>query len=216
MSLHQIYYREDQLPKLYPFATPYFNERLTIFFENAPIEHVVRQATTKNIGVCSWKLSDKMKIRVGIRRPLTEEAIDGDFEVLSLTRNSSRHQMMAMANAWHPGFVHAIDLLWHRLGFKRPPEAKIPIYQNHWIGKTEIYQRYVNEFLSPAMKLIIEDAELNKVMIQPSGYGTLSRKADMTNVKLQLGMDDYPLCPFVLERCPALWFQMRKVNITHL
>jgi hypothetical protein len=216
LMLHQIYYHPDQLPKLFPFAQPYFNSHLSLFFENECIESIVTRTTSKNIGVCSWKLADKMRTRVGYRGVLTEEAVNGDFEVLSLTKNSSRHTMIAMANQWHKGFVPALDLLWQKLGYKRPGEAKNPIYQNAWIGRTDIYKRYVAEFLSPAMNLTMKDEELYKLMTQPSGYGRLSKSSDLTNVKAHLGMDDYPLSPFVLERCPSLWIDMHKIKVTYL
>jgi len=157
-----------------------------------------------------------MRMRVGLRVPLTEKMVDGDFEVLSLTKNSARHTMMAMANAWHPGFTQTIDLLWQKLGLKRPGETKNPIYQNHFIARTDIYQNYVENFLKPAMEMIIDDIELHGLMMQPSGYGRLSRDSDVKSVKAKLGMDDYPLCPFVLERCPSLWFTMNKINVTYL
>lgn len=214
--LHQIYYKPEQLPKIYPFAKPYYNDSLTIFFENKPIQEVVSQATSKNVAVCSWKLADKMRFRVGLRGPLTQTVIDGDYEVLSFTKNSSRHQMMAMAKTWHPQFIPAIDLLWQKLGFKRPGEAKNPIYQNHFAARTDIYQDYVKNFLSPAMELIENDTELNNLMIQPSGYGRLSRTSDIKSVKAKLGMDDYPIAPFVLERCPCLYFQMKGIKISYL
>lgn len=214
--LHQIYYKPEQLPRLYPFAKPYLNESLTIFFENKPIQEVVNQATSKNIAVCSWKLAEKMRFRVGLRQPLTENVLNDDYEVISFTKNSSRHQMLAMAKAWHPEFIPAIDLLWQKLGFKRPGEAKNPIYQNHFSARIDIYQDYVKNFLSPAMELIENDPELNKIMLQPSGYGKLSRISDLKSVKTKLGMDDYPLCPFILERCPSLWFQMKGIKISYL
>jgi hypothetical protein len=216
LMLHQIYYHPDQLPKILPFSKPYFNSSLTIFFENKPIQEVVSQATSKNVGVCSWKLVEKMKIRTGLRRPLTQDVIDSDYEVLSFTQNSKRHQMIAMGNTWHKGFIPALDLLWQKLGFKRPGEAKHPIYQNHFAARTDIYQDYVKNFLTPAMELILTDEELNKMMLQPSGYGKLNRKADMTNVRKDLNMDDYPLCPFILERCACLWFQMKGIKISYL
>lgn len=212
MTLFQIYYKEDQKPKLYPFAVPYFNDSLTIFFENDPIRKIVREFNGEKLAVCSWKLSQKVrKIH-----PITEKVLNTDFQVLSFTRNSSRHQMIAMAKAWHPEFIPAIDLLWQKLGLKRPPEAKNPIYQNHFAAKTEIYKDYVENFLSPAMELIETDEELREKMLKPSNYGKLSRGADLKSVKEKLGMDDYPLAPFVLERCPSLWFTMKKINVNYV
>jgi hypothetical protein len=211
-ELHQIYYKPDQLSKLYPFAKPYFNESLTIFFENEPIRKLVSETTAEKIAVCSWKLSQKVRNI----HPVTEQALLSNFEVLSFTRNSRRHLMIAMAAAWHKGFLPAIDLLWEKLGYKRPGEARNPIYQNHFAGRTTIYREYVNEFLSPAMDLITNDEQLNEMMTQPSGYAKLSRTSDLKSVKAKIGMDDYPLCPFVLERCPSLWFQMKGIKVSYL
>ena len=212
MSFVQIYYKPEQKNKLYPFATPYYNEGLTIFFENKPIEAIVKEATGEKIAVASWKLSQKLRRH----QPLTNERLEADYQVLSFTRNSWRHNMMAMSNQWHPGFMKTISLLWEKLGLKIPGEAKQPIYQNHYSAKSDIYKRYVNEFLSPAMELIEKDEELHSLMVVPSRYGSLSREADLKSVKEKLGMTDYPLCPFILERCPSLWFTIHRIPVTYL
>lgn len=215
-ELFQIYYKQEHLSKILPFAIPYYNEGLTIYFENKPIQKLVTETKADRIGVCSWKLQDKLRIRVGMRGALTQQVFDSDFCILSLTKNSSRHQMLAMANAWHPGFMPTIKLLWEKLGLKIPGEAKNPIYQNHFLAKTSIYRDYVDNFLVPAMELTEKDEELNKLMTQPSGYGKLSRGCDLRSVKAKLGMDDYPLAPFILERSPCLYFQLKGYKISYL
>lgn len=211
-TLFQIFYKPEQRQHLYPFAVPYFNESLTIFFENDPIRKIVSEFQGEKIAVCSWKLNKKVRLI----HPVTEEALNKDYQVLSLTRNSSRHQMLAMANAWHPGFIKTIDLLWQKVGLKRPPEAKNPIYQNHFSAKTEIYKDYVDNFLAPAMEQTLLDDELHAVMTQPSGYAKLSRQADRKSVEKSLNMTDYPLAPFILERCPSLYFQMKGYRINYI
>lgn len=210
--LHQIYYREDQKSKLFDFSEPYFNSGLTIFFECDPISKIVMSSTSEKTAVASWKL--KQKMRRG--HNLTQRVLESDYQVLSFTRNSSRHQMLAMSAAWHPQFVQAIDLLWQKLGFKRPHEARDPIYQNAFSCKTEIYQDYCRNFLIPAMELINNDPEVNEYMMKESNYGTLSRDADVKSVNEKLGLSYFPLCPFVLERCPSLWFTMKKIPVKYL
>lgn len=214
--LYQIYYKDQQKDSLFPFAVPYFNEDLTIFFENAVIANLVKNTNADRIGVCSWKLSQKLRIRVGERKPLTLEALNSDYDILSLTRNSARHQMLAMAYQWHKEFKPTITLLWEKLGFKMPGEAKNPIYQNSHVSKTSIYRDYVENFLSPAMELTMKDEQVNKMMTQPSGYVTLSRDADPRSVKEKLGLSDYPISPFILERCPSLYFQLKGYRISYL
>lgn len=210
--LHQIYYKSDQLPKIYHFATPHYNEGLTIYFESSVICKLVPLCEEEKIGVTSWKLQEKSR-RI---HPITAERLDGDYQVLSFTRNSERHNMMAMASQWHPDFLPAITMLWERLGLKMPAEVRQPIYQNAFMARIEIYKRYVSEFLQPAIDLIETDEELNAIMKKLSGYGRLSKDADLKSVKAKLGMDDYPLSTFVLERCPSLWFHLNRIPITYL
>lgn len=212
----QIYYKESQKSSILPFATPYFNEGLTIFFENTCIRDLVLATKAEKIGVTSWKLSQKMRTRVGERKPLTLEALNSDYDILSLTKNSQRHQMLSMAYNWHPNFKPTITLLWEKLGFKMPGEAKNPIYQNSHISKTSIYKDYVENFLSPAMELTMKDEQLNKMMTQPSGYVKLSRDADPKSVKEKLGLSDYPIAPFILERCFCLFAQVKGYRISYL
>jgi hypothetical protein len=215
-DFYQILYKEEQRSKLFPFAKPYFNESLTIFFESEPIRKLVMESTADKIGVCSWKLARKLGTRVGLRRPLTPDVLNSDFQILSLTQNSKKHTMLAHLYQWHPKSKDALTLLWQKLGFKLPGEAKNPIYQNSFLSTREIYRDYVENFLSPAMELTLKDEELNKLMLQPSGYGRLSKDCDMKSVKAKLGMDDYPLTPFILERCFCLFAQVKGYQISYL
>lgn len=212
-TIFQIYYDEKHKSKLLPFAIPVYNPTLTIFFENKLISDLVPTSKSEYTGVVSWKLADKMR---KIHRERLPSALNGGFHVMSLTKNSQRHGMLAAANVWHPQFLKTITLLWSKLGLQIPKEARHPIYQNHHICRTDIYLDYVTNFLNPAMKLIEEDEELHNLMIQPSGYSKLNRSADIRSVKSKLGMDDFPLCPFVLERCISLWLTMKNIPVTYL
>lgn len=209
---YQIWYKQEHLNELYPFAKPIENKGLTIFFENELISRLVPVAQEEKIAVCSWKLGKKMRRAW----PITPEVLNKDFEVLSFTRNSHRHQMLAMAREWHPDFMKAITLLWEKIGLKMPGEARNPIYQNAFAAKAEIYKRYVKEFLQPAIDVITTDEQLHELMIKPSKYGTLSRDADLKSVQAKLGMTEYPLCPFVLERCPSLFFTLHRIPVHYL
>jgi hypothetical protein len=211
-SLYQIYYKPEHLDQLYSFAKPVENKGLTIFFENEVISRVVSDSKDEKLAICSWKLARKLYRSW----PITHETIDRDYEVLSFTKNGRDHRMIAMATHWHPDFLPAITKLWAKLGLKMPGEAKNPIYQNHYAARIDIYRKYVTEFLKPAMELIENDEELNGMMVKPSNYGKMSRDADLKSVNAKLGMTDYPMCPFVLERCPALWYQINNVRITYL
>lgn len=215
-EFYQLFYKDEQKEKLFPFSIPYKTEGLTIFFESHWISQLVMASNAEKIGVTSWKLRDKMRIRVAPREQLTVEALNSDYDVLSLTKNSRKHTMLAHLYHWHPKSKEALTLLWQKLGFKLCGEVKNPIYQNHFIAKREIYQDYVTNFLNPAMELIKTDEELNKLMMEDSGYGKLNREADLRSVKEKLGLSFYPLTPFILERCPSCYFDMKGIKITYL
>lgn len=212
-EIYQIWYDERQIPKLLPYTVHHYNPGLTIFFENDVIPHLVKNTTAEKVGVCSWKLGDKMRKH---DRENLIKGKDGDFQVLGLTRNSSRHQMLAMLYNWHPRSKEAMELIWTKLGYKIPTEPRNPFYQNHYLAKTEIYRDYVDNFLIPAMELTEKDEQLLHLMRSPSNYGRVNRQADIKRVKMMLGMDDYPLATFVLERCPPCWMQMKGYKVSYL
>lgn len=216
IELFQIYYYENHLQKLFPFSVPYKNEGLTIYFENDPIVKLVKASKADKIGVCSWKLADKMRQRVGLRKPLTKQDLESDYQVLSFTKNSSRHQMLAMAYHWHKDFKETFGKLWTKLGYREPREVKNPVYQNSYVAQTEIYRDYVDNFLIPAMELTEKDEEMHELMRKPSGYGRLNRNADVKRVRDILGMTDYPLAPFILERCPSVYYELKGYKISYL
>lgn len=68
----------------------------------------------------------------------------------------------------------------------------------------------------PAHDLIEKDEELNAIMMSESNYGALSRDADLKSVGNKLGLKFYPLAPFILERCPSLFFDIHNIKVTYL
>lgn len=215
IDFHQIYYDDLQLLKIYNWAKPLYNPGLTIFFENSVIAETVSSTQAEKIGICSWRLAEKLRMRSQLSIPLHQAIFETNYDVLALTKQSSHHQMMAAAREWHPGFMETISQLWEKVGLKMPLETDRPIYQNHFIAKTSIYKKYVDEFLKPAMEVTMKDEHLNRLMMQDSHYGKLSQ-GDMRSVKAKLGLDFYPMAPFVLERCPALFFTMHKIPVTYI
>jgi hypothetical protein len=217
-EFYQIYYREEQKESLFPFAIPFKNEGLTIFFENSVINSLVTASRANKIAVCSWKLKDKLKWYVGRPRPLTMEVLESEYDVLSLTRNSNFHQMFAAAEVWHKGFHSMMKKIVEGIGKKMPGEVKKPIYQNHFSAKREIYQHYVITYLLPAMELMVNDPEVYKMVTVDSGYNKLNKKNSAPSEYLmkQIGMPFYPMAPFLLERLFSVYVHNNRINVTYL
>jgi hypothetical protein len=214
-ELWQIWYQDSQKVECFPFANLYFNEKLTIFFENDPIVRLVTTTKAEKIAVCSWKLRQKMRLRVGKRGKLTEEALNSNYEVLSFTSNTKYHRMLAAAEAWHPGFKPAMQKICDQIGVTLPGEVRSPIYQNHFSARADIYLDYVNTYLQPAMEAMIWFSDLHQIVMQDSHYSELSNQ-NPDHLKDKIGVPYYPLAPFLLERLFSIYCHNKKINVTYL
>lgn len=214
-ELVQIFYEEEQKVHCFPFARLHFNDRLTIFFENSVIKDLVLASESEKLAICSWKLKQKLRWYIGKHRELTQEVMDSDYDILSFTRNSASHQMLAAANKYHKGFKEGMQKICDHIGLKVPGEVKQPIYQNHFSAKREIYRDYVQNFLSPAMEFMSTD--MKELAMSDSNYSQLSRsKITPEYLMDKIGLPHYPLAPFILERLFSVYIQNKKIKVTWL
>lgn len=218
IDFYQIYYAEEQKQEIYPFATPYYNEGLTIFFENEIIASLVPNSRSDKIAVCSWKLKKKLKWYMGKHRPITPELLESDYDVLSFTKNSNYHQMLNCADTHHKGFKSIMKTLLEGIGKKMVHEVKQPIYQNHFSVRREIYQDYVKNWLIPCMEFIKNDPGMYKMATVDSNYHNLNKKdaAKREYLMQKIGFPFYPLATFLLERLFSIYIETQKLKVTWL
>jgi len=214
-QLVQIYFEPEQEKELYPFSIPYNNKgKVTVFFENEVIRKVVSETKADKIGVCSWRLKEKQRMYIGRPRPITEELINSHYEVLSFTRNTKYHKMLAFAAQSHLHFQPAFDTILRSIGKYHAFEIKNPIYQNHFMARVDIYRHYVKEYLSPTMELISNDPVINEMAMRDANYSTLLKK-DHSDMVDKIGLPYYPMVPFLLERLFSVFCQNEKINVTY-
>lgn len=211
--LVQIYYDDSQLKELYPFAIPYKNT-LDVFFENTPIKKLVSETTADKIGICSWRLREKQRYYIGRPKPITEEVINGDYEVLSFTKNTKYHKMLANAAQNHTHFQPCFTKLLSAIGVNCPGEIKNPIYQNHFCASSDIYKTYVERYLSPAMDIITNDPIINEMAMRDSNYSKLNNVSGEF-LKEKIGINYFPMVPFLLERLFSVFCQNEKIKVTY-
>ena len=216
--LIQIYYKDEQKTSCYPFADLHFNPNLTVYFENSCIRELVMASKDAKISVCSWKLKEKMRYYIGKPRELTQEVLDSEYDVLSFTKNTKHHHMIDAADHWHKGFREILTKILQKLSIPVPREVKIPIYQNHFSARTDIYQDYVKTYLIPVMELMEKDSEINKLVMADSNYSVLSKGNGILPDYLQktIGIPYYPLVPFLLERLFSIYVHNHRINVTPL
>lgn len=217
-SLTQIYFKEEQKEHCFPFATLYFNENLTVYFENDPISKLVPTSTADKISISSWKLKEKLRYFIGRPRDITPELLDSDYEVLSFTKNTKYHDFFAFADAHHKNFRQTFEKMLNAAGLKMPYKVKNPIYQNHHSSRADIYRDYVKTYLVPCMEVIKNDPEVNKLAMVDSNYSQLAKTSAATSeyLKEKIGVPYYPLVPFLLERLFSVYCQNRNIKVEYL
>lgn len=233
VDFYQIYFKESQIESLFPFAKPYFNEKLTVFFENSVISQLVPTSGAQKIGVCSYALRNKLNNGIPMRGQelgkskdeILSDALEADFDVLALTRRQNpikgpeSHFMLAKMDNWHPGSRETFNLILKAIGldtFENRREPKDPIYQNHFVARAEIYKEYVSKALIPAME-VMGTPEVSKRCYEDSQYYKLKTDPGYPKlIKDQLGMDYVPLHTFLLERLFSCWINGKNLNIKYL
>jgi len=210
LDFWQIIYKQDQRSELYDFANGvHFNTELTDFFENDPISILVPQLQSDLIGICSWRLKAKRQDSIRTKGPLTEEALRTlDYDVAILTPRSTHHQPMTAAATWHhPNWTPAIEHL--RKEFNIPKEVTHTIYENHFVARADMYKHYVTHWLRPVMSYMDQHPEVYRA---PSGYAKYKNEEERQIVKAKLGLEDWPIGVFVLERLFSIYLECQYVK----
>lgn len=219
MIFYQIYFKDEQKEKLYPFATPYKNETLTPYFENQVIAELVPKTTESLVSVCSWRLAQKRGegasepiLKRGGTFDLTEDAIrTGDYDIAILTPRNHK-DIVEKFIIWH-GEAGRQALAEFRKFIRIPLTVEHAIYENHFIARGDIYRQYVNECLIPA----IEFMKTREVFSMDSGYVTKKRNPqEVAEFQAKTGRRDWPIAPFVLERLFSIWANKKGFKYINL
>lgn len=214
LGFFQIYYDDDQLEYLYPFATPVKNDSLTHYFENTVIASMVPFVDADRISICSWRLARKRgDVRRHTKGELTEESIiNNDYDVAILTPRAPSHMPLAMAAIWHRGVWDIAIKKLHEF-INVPNELKRAIYENHFVANGNLYKEYVRTCLIPC----IDFMEHNKdIFLLDANYRTKKTKEEQRAYKEMTGRDDWPIAPFVLERLFSIWINDKDLKVISL
>lgn len=230
LDFFQIYYKEDQLKKLYSFAKPIYNQAPTPYFENSVIASLVPMSTSDLISVASWSLKQKrstfpsnMVLKETSFFELTQERIlSTEFDVAILTPRIVEHNMLFMAQHWHgQAWVDSFSLiakfLSEKLGIEVASELTYSIYGNHFIARNELYRDYVRSCLIPSIQFMEDNAE---VFNQDAGYRARKNKPasveaieDYEKVSRRR---DWPIGVFLLERLFSIWINGKGFHVVNL
>lgn len=224
MKVYQIYFDVSQESKL--DYIPYFNKDCTVFFENSVIRELIEQKKhidSKYFGVVSHKLREKTEFtkRAWKNIPQIANMSEGQFtpesfeailnlenpDVMSFQRHMS-HDPISFANKFHPNFSNYFQKIMKNIGYNWTPTVfKNVFYCNYFVAKEEIYQKYCEEMLFPAMDFMENMPEL----MQNSNYPHKLPE----HLASKFGVNYYPYHTFLCERMFSYFAYIHNFKCTH-
>lgn len=125
------------------------------YFENDVISELVPETETDRVGVFSHAYSKKIGIDLDKIEARNEDVVS--FFALNYKNN-----YWELFERWHPTGLSVLEILKEKfdwtIDFTKQP--KHVIYQNAFVAKTEIYEKYIQEYLNPVMSFLNENPEL--------------------------------------------------------
>jgi hypothetical protein len=226
MKVYQIYFKESQIDQLEPGYIPFFNEYCTRYFESQVIHDLVKQGAhigEAYFGVVSYKLRQKLgymkenwKNNKNIVNTSVTEFTPEQFEIelykhkpdaMSFQRHVP-HDPIIVADNFHPGFRKYWTYIMDKIGYRWvPTRFENVFYCNYFVATTFQYERYVNEMLAPAMKVMSEMPELDNRCNYPQPFPE--------HLKGKFGVDHWTYHAFICERFFSYFAHIHKLDCKH-
>lgn len=226
IKVYQIYFKESQIEELEPGYIPYFNKKCTKFFESQVIHDLVWQQAnwhTNYFGVVSYKLKQKLgymkenwKNNKNIANTSVKEFTPELFEeelfkhtpdAMSFQRHAP-HDPIIIANGFHPNFRKYWEHIMQKIGYKwEPTRIENVFYCNYFVARSDIYDRYVKEMLTPAMMEMMQMPELDRNCYYPREFPE--------NLKTELGVPHWTFHPFICERFFSWFAHVHNLKCLH-
>lgn len=221
LTVYQIYFDEKSKINCFDEWGHYDNsEKLTAFFENTVILDLIDQGKHKQsdyFAVFSHDIRKEIHFKEWLNNntkltfnPQSLEFIvkSYGYDVYAFEKRRQNKNIIFQAERYHPGFIDIINEILRETKFMDgvPNELSRTTLHNHFIMRSEIYQRYVDELLRPAMKIM----ESIPAVWQDAKYIRKLPLSTQERFEQAFGKRYYPYHPFVCERLPSLFLEKYK------
>jgi len=224
LKIYQVYFDESQIKDL--DYIPYPNNNCNVFFENQVIVDLIQNGAHNDceyFGVVSHGLRNKLALMnkqwayiENLANHSNKKFTPAKFEselrfhkpdVMSFEKHKPQ-DTIAFADMFHPNFKNYFQYIMLKIGYEwRPTSYQNVFYCNNFVAKKEVYEKYVNEMLLPAMEIMKGMPQL----MQDSKYG----KPLPENLKQSFGINHYPMQTFLCERMFSYFAHIHKLNCKH-
>jgi hypothetical protein len=222
-KVYQIYYDNASKEACFNEYDHIYNTVCTPFFENDIIVSLINNNAhkeSKYFGVFSGHFKNKIQGAKDGKR-INPDYINNnlDTDVVSFFRSHRNKNVVSKAEQFHPGFTRALENIFERINFKidLKKDTRFIVYQNHFVAKSDIYERYVKELLEPVMNEMKNESnkELQNIIWQDSGYH--KKKTMPEKLKKEMGVPYYPYHTFLCERLFSIFLnKYSTITCKHL
>lgn len=201
LTCYQIYYSMETAKNCFP-ETSWWRwwdntGKVSPFFENAVIKEIISAGYTNAdyIGIFSHAAGYKITFKEnGLEfnpENLRKVVLEYGADFYSFQKRRQQKNIILQAEHYHKGITDMTRKILDKIGYELPSKLDKIVLFNHFVARREVYERYVEEMLIPAMDVMAMMPELN----ENAGYKSTPPK----------GMTHWPYHPFILERLPSVW-----------
>lgn len=219
IRIRQIYYKNNQ--KLFnlkdtPDFIPLFNPSSDHFLESGVIARMCQENDHKGsdyYGVVSHKFFKKLK------KPSHHVITSIDNEdVYSFFGRLPKVNLVKQGDSWHPLFSEIYNRIAELMKWDIDFSSNIvmePIYSNHWVAKSEIYERYCRYYLIPVMNFMESDDKLREFCFEDANYINREKLSPELCLKV-FSRPYYTYHCFILERLFSIFCYLENITVKHI
>lgn len=222
VNIHQIYFDEKSCNNCDPEWTAYDNsEKLTEYFENSVICELVDRGEHKKsdyFGVFSHDVKAHINFSEdGLRfNPKNLETIierNQGIDFFAFEKRRKQKNIIQQAERYHKGFVRMFQTILEETKFlpEIPATLENIVLYNHFVARSDVFERYVTELLKPAMKVLESIPEA----FNDARYKRIDEPTKERFIKA-FGKPYWPFHPFVCERLPSLFLAKYNYSFKHI
>lgn len=214
LSVYQIYYQDQQKDLINPSSIPYFNENLTVFFENKVILDLFKKDDSEYFGCLSYKFEEKNGVLVPF-----DYIEKNNFDIYCLGGNSIfQHNVFEFSRdshgaewgyLFHKMLLEALCNDDHYIVNDLIENVNTGVYQNAVVARKEVYELYIESMLKPCMNWMVQTKSIQHLINSQCKYGG---SHSLEYLKKHIGYEYYTFHTFLLERLWSVFIHVNKDN----
>lgn len=213
VNIYSIVYNDEQVSSFKRYDNSHIKtvEQKSYLYEYNPILDVNSKLKDLNgyIGVFSHKFGAKTGIYPKMLWKILKGKNYQNYDFINLTPQywKTGRQYLEFSEKEHPGLLERLKELCEVVNLKYVENPSYINYSNFYIMKTEVFNDYVNNYITPAIEYMENNRD--KFFIDAQYKGGLPTE----ELEKYTGLQFYPIMTFVLERLILMYLEDKNLKV---